>query len=197
MNKVESLEQIHASLEPVRQQLLQQLLYASVTPDQQKHLLREVGKLSFLQEEVIAHRRALELADIACAQGLAGTVPERWDEVMNGEVFNAYQELLYALDIAPRGQLSPALLAYIDQLPNRSSQEYLDRITESRSTTTVWPGNPLQDLTDEQVGQQSHRILTEQLEATLFAGSYAADLAQARQMAEAQGDFGSIRELLT
>jgi hypothetical protein len=196
MHKLESLEQVHASIEPVRQKRLRELLYSPLEPAQREHLLREVGELSLLQEEVVAHRRALELADIACAQGLAGTVPDRWDEVMGGEVYSAYRELLYALDIAPGGQLSPALLTYIDQLPSRSSQEYLDRIIESRSPATVWPGNPLKDLTDEQVGQQSHKILTEQLEATLFAGSYAADLAQARQLAEARADFGSMRELL-
>lgn len=196
MEKLAALACVHASIEPVRQRRFRQVLYASPAPTQRAHLVQEVGELSLLQEETLLHQRALELAAVACAQGLAGTVPERWDEVMGGEVFSAHRELLYALDIAPGGQLSPALLAYIDQLPSRTGQAYLDQIAAARSPTTVWPGNPLQHYTLEQVGQQYHQLVAAQLEAMLFAGSYAADLAQARALAEANGDLAQIQALL-
>lgn len=197
MNKIESLIFVHASLEPVRQKFLEKLLYEHPATTEREPLLHKVGGLTLIQEEAVLHHRALELADLACGHGLAGTKPPQWDEVMDGEVYDAYQEVLYALDVAPQQQLSPALLAYIDQLPKQSSQDYQDRIAHARSEATVWPGNPLQHLTDEQVAQQSQQILVEKLEAMLFASSYAADLAQARQLAEAQGDFGHIRELLS
>jgi hypothetical protein len=195
MHKMESLIHVHATLEPERQ-LIKQLIYKHPSPSEYEQLLRQVGELSFIQEEAFSHYRALELADLACAYGLAGTMPDRWDEVMGDEVYDAYRDLLEALDIAPNQQLSPALLAYIDQIPRRSSQDYQDMITRSRSDASAWLGNPLKDLTDEQVAQKSQNIFVEKVEAMLFAGTYADDLAAARQLAAVRGDFARIRELL-
>jgi hypothetical protein len=111
MHKAESLIYIHASLEPVRQQFLKKLLYEQPAPTEREHLLQKAGELNLIQEEAMLHHRALELADLACGHGLAGTKPPKWDEVMAGEVYDPYHEVLYALDVAPQQQLSPALLA--------------------------------------------------------------------------------------
>ncbi len=115
---------------------------------------------------------------------------------MGGQVYDAYRDLLEALDMAPNQQLSPALLAYIDQVPRRSSQDFQELITRSRSAASVWPGNSLKALTDEQVAQRSQNIFVQKVEAMLFAGTYADDLAAARELAAGRGDFALIRELL-
>lgn len=197
MHKIESLESVHASLEPVRQQLLKQLLYEHPVPIEREQLLRQVGELSLLQEEVIAHRQALELADLSCARGLDGTAPDQWDEVMKGEVYDAHQEIVESLSVAPARVLSPELLAYIDQIPAQSKQDYLAMIERARADTTIWPGNPLKELTDDEVARRGDKLKLEKLETMLFATTYADEVAHAWQLAEVRGDFARIRELLT
>ncbi len=77
MPKIESLLYVHASLEPERQQLHKQLLYEHPSSSQYEQLLRQVGELSLIQAEAFAHHRALELADLACTHGRAGTTPDQ------------------------------------------------------------------------------------------------------------------------
>lgn len=158
---------------------------------------QELEHLRHLQNELTAHRQMMELADLACALGLAGTAPVGWEEWGGGQPYDPYQEVLIALDAVPgNGHLSPALFAYIDALPGRAQGAHDRLIASARADTEIWPDNPIKNRSEEQVGRDSMTLYLQQVEATGFATTYADDLTQARQLAEARDDFGRIRALL-
>lgn len=196
MHKIESLTYVHASLEQVRLRLLNQLLYEQSASTASEQLLRQLGEVNLIQQEALMHCHSLELADLACTYGLAGTIPDQWNETMGGELYDPYQDLHDAFRIAPAPTLSCALLAYIDQLPAQGKQNYLEMVARAR-VDTLWPDNPLQKLTEDEVAQRGQRIELEKIEALLFATTYEEEIVQARQLAETQGDFDRIRQLLS
>lgn len=197
MAKIEGLNHVHAAIEQqcIRfQQQEPQLVSLTADLDERP---RQLERLRYLQAEALAHRQMLELADLACGLGLAGEEPKNWAEWGEGQPYDSYEELLIAFDSLPgEGQLSPGLLAYIEELPGRLQQEHDQLISSMRADTFIWVDNPMKSWSEQQVWKNSVQVLTKQVEATGFAVDYATDLVEARQLTEARGDLARIQELV-
>ena len=185
MEKIEALNHVYATIETLCEKL------------QRQESLVEVGRLRQLQTELTAHRQMVELADLACMQGQAGTTPEGWEKWGNGQSYDPYEELVIAFNSLPgEGRLSRELLTYIEELPARLHREQDELLYRARTDTEFWLDNPLKKLTSKQVSDQLAKILAQQNDACSFSATYASDMAQARQVAETRGDFRLIRKLL-
>lgn len=196
MTKVASLDHLHASIEPLRRDLLHRLLCEAPSPAKRKRWVQEVGELTLLEAEMAQHRHYLAQAALGCAHGKAGTAPADWDKFADGVAYDARQEVLKDLTALQGGTLSPALLRYIDQFPSQSSRSD-DELTEHlRAISVLLPSDPFAGMTDADAREHVQERYFENLEATLFATTYADDVAQARQLTVNGGDFSHVRALL-
>jgi hypothetical protein len=198
MSKFQSLAKIHESIGITRAPVLNTLLFSDLTAAKRKRLVIEAGELTLLRAEIDGHKHALQLADLACEHGRAGTIPDRWEEWGGGEAYDPHQEVVDSLEWAPgRGAgMSPALLEYIDQLPQQSSQRFVDMLQQAQNAAPLLPAVTAEKITSGDAGQMGHGLYVESLQDTLFASSYADDLAQAMHLAKQKGDFEQISQLI-
>lgn len=94
----------------------------------------EVAQLRAVWAEVLAHEEYLICAEFTCQLAQEGTVPDYWEEARDG-VYDPYEAVLAYLSALPGGgQLSPTLLAYVDELPGQqqaSHDEVMDWLRDS------------------------------------------------------------------
>lgn len=196
MTKLESLYHIQSTIEPVRKKLLLHVLYAKLSQRKRKQVLCQAGELSLLEEELMQHIIWLTSTQTACKHGQMGSAPDDWDGWKRGEKYDAYQEIIECLKLLPAQALSAELHAYIGQLPSKNAREYDELMSHLQVITMLVDDGPLQGVTDEEIVEEGQEQYYENMQATFFAGEYAGNLSQARQLAEEQGDLNSIWELL-
>lgn len=203
--KLGALAELRDLIQPVRKQVLDSLLIGGQSGVKRKRLLARVGELTLFRAEIDAHGRALQLADLACHHGKAGTEPGNWATYSTGEPYDAHQEILIALECAP-GQgkgLSPALMSFFEQLPRERSADFAEGMNQAVAAAPILSllpdndyGAGLGEVTSDEIGGHAHDIARDLLEKTMFLESYNQDLAGALALAKEGGNFDEINQLI-
>lgn len=191
MEKIEALQHLEACIEQHLQELTQPAQPHGLVPVNLPHQLQN------LRGELSAHEKFLTAAWYFGDCGHRGKEPEEWEERSGGEPFDAHTAVLAALHSLPRnGQFSPELQAYIENLPALRRHAHDFWTAHARGATTHWPGNPMQQLSELELGRRSMAVATKHLEATAFAESYAVDIARAAELASQRADWAAILDCL-
>ena len=204
--KIGALAEQRDLILPVRSRMLSDLLAGSETGAARKKLLARVGELTLFRAELDAHCQALFSAAVACEHGIAGTVPDNWEQVGGGEPYDAHQEVAYALKWAPgreRG-LSPSLLECLNELPGERSADFAEALSAATASLPIPSFSPENDygagpknIIPEEVGGLAHEMGSDLREKNLFLVAYNQNIAQAYALAKSGGDLKTIHQLIS
>ena len=215
MSKIQSLETVKGYIEIRRHRFVQHVQYLQFTnshdvADYDKSLMI-IGQATVLMSELYSHCMCLLGITAACEHGLAGTRPagdEEWVREFgpfteNGEPagYDPYQIILnYLTGVSlylPCLTLSPALLAFIDMMPEMAGKSFEQDLFEQHGVLTHVDGDgTARPATDAEVQRLGDNAVLQALEQSFFATTYAADMAQVKDLVEQRGCFHQILALL-
>lgn len=201
MSKIKGLQTLRDHLEltnEVWSHIL--LLHPLSEPENRTTHLRQIGERTLLLVELDDHLHNLNGIVAACRHGLAGTGPASPRSPIPSLLpepapcpYSAILEIMTAEDRVSVLQLSPALLAYIDQLPEQeraTSAFHLDFF--GKATWEPDETGKLRPLTYEETVRWPESSMMKSVEQTFFALTYAEDMANALATVEAGGELQRI-----
>jgi len=212
MRKTDHLHSIHARLAIRRQYFISRLLrldqYA-FTPKTFAEYTKSVGQATVMQAELEDHCRSLKAIEAACHHGLNGTIPEGYSEdgyefTQEPETpelpYDAYTDILGYLHGGANIScltLSPPLKRFIELLPSVAADcAERDLHAKDGGLLHVLDDGSTRPMTQTELLRRGDQAQLEALELSLFADTYAQDLAQIHQLAQRRGDLQQILDLL-
>ena len=206
MSKIEGLQTLRDHIEQTNEVWAHILvLHPLSEPENRLDRLRHIGERALLLAELDDHLHNLSGIVAACRHGLAGNVPDDYSPNNYGlsdtsTPYDPYATILEHLGAEDRVsvlQLSPALLAFIEGLPEwerSSSATLLDFFGKA-----TWQPDPvtgkLRPLTEEETKRWPESSMMKSIEQTFFAIPYAEDMAKALTLTEARCDLQQILDL--
>jgi len=212
MTKTDHLDSIHARL-AIRQQYfvfrLLRLEQYQFTPETFEEYTKSVGQATIMQLEIEDHCASLKAIEAACHHGLNGTIPEGYEE--DGYEFteepetpelpyDAYTDILGYLHGGGNVScltLSPPLKRFIELLPSVAA-ECAERDLHAKDGVLLHVNDDgsTRPMTQPELLRRGDQAQLEALELSLFAETYAQDLAQLQQLVQQRGDFRHLLDLL-
>ncbi|MBO3273210.1 hypothetical protein [Hymenobacter defluvii] len=212
MSKIQHFETVNTHLHVRMQYFINRLLRAEqyeFTPESFDYYTKTVGQATIMQAEIEDHRDSLAHIEAACQHGLAGTIPEGYEEdgyefTKDPETpelpYDPYTDMLGYLHGGGNIScltLSPALLRFIELLPDVAA-ERAERDATGQDGVLLYVNDDgsTRPMTQRELRRQGNRAVLEAAEEALFATAYAADMQQVKTLAEQRGDLQQILDLL-
>ena len=182
------------------------LLHPLSEPENRPERLRHIGERALLLAELDDHLHNLKGIVAACSYGLAGNAPDDYSPTNYGLLdspvpYDPYSTILEHLGAEDRVsvlQLSPALLAFIEEMPGwqrKSSASLLSFFGKVPWRFSDPATGKLRPLTEEETKRWPETCMMESVEQTFFAIPYAEDMASALALTGARCDLRQILDL--
>jgi hypothetical protein len=210
MLKIQGLRAVRTSLQLFSRSVVNRVLNPNRAPlapvDYDQHI-QFAGQAAILLGEVDDHLYYLPLLREACECGIHGTVPEGyeedgyegWPEAATPDApFNAYEAMRLLLGTESTFgvlSLSPALLSYIETLPEQRRRGAMT-IQDGEVPMTTTDTGDYRPMTPAEIERMGDKALLSALEEYQFAQTYADDLARVKALVEQRGDLHQILALL-
>jgi hypothetical protein len=211
MSKLQGLEKLAAHFDQQAQHTSYLLLYKNVPSEKLMHWQLGMALAMLVAKEAHDIGWALELMRADCLHGIAGTVPEEYDPLFDGDgnpeleeprPYDAYTEMSYYLaeDYTPHGlglDLSPGLLDAVGSLlASKSTLKTYAQKSDLQLMTRDSDEGEFRPMTDEEVARYSLRESNEVIADCLFTVGFNEDMARLRQLVAERGSLTEILELI-
>jgi hypothetical protein len=211
MSKLQGLEKLAAHFDFQAQQTTHMLLYKNLPGEKLLHYQLGMALAMLVAKEAHDIGWALGLMRADCLHGIAGTVPEEYDPLFDGDgnpeleeprPYDAYTEMGYYLaeDYTPHGlglNLSPGALDAVGSLlASKSTLKLFAQKSDLQLMTRDSDEGEFRPMTDEEVARYSLRESNEVIADCLFTVGFNEDMARLRQLVAERGSLTEILELI-
>lgn len=211
MSKIPGLKALAAHFDFQAHQTAHLLLYKNVPAEKLLHWQLGMALAMLVAKECHDIGWALGLMRADCLHGIAGTVPEEYDPLFDGDdnppldeprPYDAYVEMGYymAADYTPHGlglNLSQGLLDAVGSL--LTSKATLKSYAAGQAMelmTREGDEGDWRPMTGEEVAKYSRREANRVIEDCLFTVGFNDDMTRLRQLIAERGSFTEILELI-